>query len=145
MTRTVLITGADGFIGRNLAARLLADEHAVRSLGRLVLAGLDFDRQYGDPRVEVVAGDLGDNQTIASAVRHAPDLVFHLAAVTSAHAERDFERGLQVNTIATLKLLEALRQQDRGATVVFPSTIAVFGPPYPAVVDDDTWPVPALS
>lgn len=145
MTHHVLITGADGFIGRNLAARMLANPRVVPGLERLTLAGLDFDRQYDDPRVEVVAGDLGDNQTIARAVQHAPDLVFHLAAVTSAHAERDFERGLQVNTIATLKVLEALRQQERGATVVFPSTIAVFGPPYPAVVDDDTWPVPALS
>jgi nucleoside-diphosphate-sugar epimerase len=118
--RHVLITGADGFLGRHLAARLIAGTAPDAPLGRLTLAGLDFDRAYTDPRVEVVTGDLGDNQVIARAVQHAPDLVFHLAAVTSAHAERDFERGLQVNTIATLKILEALRQQDRGATVVLP-------------------------
>lgn len=75
MTRkTVLVTGATGFIGRRLAS-LLVDKHAVRCLAR------DADRAKGllPPGVELVQGDMTDAASLRAAVSGA-DAVVHLAA-----------------------------------------------------------------
>jgi len=140
----VLITGGDGFLGRALAARL-RDGRRFGSLRRLTLLGLEFDTPSEDVRARQITGSITDSAVIADALSPPPDLVFHLAAVTSGEAEARFDAGLRVNVNGTISLLEALREQRQNAVVLFPSTIAVFGPPYPARVDDDTWPVPALS
>ena len=139
----VLITGGDGFLGRWLAARLLHDRR-FGGLERLTLVGLEFETPEGD-RIRRITGSITDPAVIAEALSPAPDLVFHLAAVTSGQAEARFDEGLRVNVNGTIALLEAVREQGRNPVLLFPSTIAVFGPPYPAVVDDNTWPVPVMS
>lgn len=140
----VLITGGDGFLGRALAARLRTDRR-FSSVKGLTLVGLEFDASFGAAGARQITGSITDSAVMAEALSPPPDLVFHLAAVTSGAAEARFEAGLQVNVNGTITLLEALREQRRNAVVVFPSTIAVFGPPYPPIVDDNTWPVPAMS
>jgi len=66
------------------------------------------------------------------------DVVFHLAAVVSGQAEADFDLGMRVNVDGTRSLLEAARAGGRRPKFVFASSLAVFGPPLPEVITDDT-------
>jgi nucleoside-diphosphate-sugar epimerase len=71
--------------------------------------------------------------------------VFHLAAVVSGAAERDFDLGMRVNLDGTRLLLEQCRRQKAPPKLVFASSVAVFGQPLPQVVSDATTPVPQAS
>jgi nucleoside-diphosphate-sugar epimerase len=144
----VLLTGADGYIGRALARRLCAVDAALqgRALRRLTLCDLRLDPAPEDGRVERLVGSIADPAVIEKAVGAAPpDIVFHLAAVPSGQSEADYELGLRVNLHAMVALLEALRRQGRAPTVVYTSSIAVFGAPLPPRIDDDTPLRPTLS
>lgn len=147
----VLITGGTGFIGKQLARRLL-DMHSLalegqapRAIERIVL----FDAFAGDElpddaRIELVTGDIADPKVVASIVDGA-DLVWHLAAVVSSAAEADFDLGMQVNLHGLLNLLEALRKQGSKPRFVYASGLAVFGGALPEVVNDDTALTPQSS
>ena len=76
-----------------------------------------------------------------------PEVIFHLAAVVSGEAEADFEKGYRVNLDGTRRLLDAVREAGGGyrPRVVFTSSIAVFGPPFPEAIDDDRAPSPLTS
>ena len=143
----VLITGANGYIGRALAERLCAlpGVPGHGALEQLTLCDLAFDAAPADPRVRQVAGDFADPATLAAITDPPPDLVFHLACVASGRAELEFELGLRVNLEGSLRLLEQLRRQGRSPGLVFTSSIAVYGAPLPALVTDDTPLAPALS
>ena len=126
----VLVTGADGFIGRALV-------HALR-VGHDVIA---TDRDDGD---------IADPAHLDRLFAAGPfDRVFHLAAIVSGAAEADFDAGRRVNLDATIGLLDRCRAQARrgGPVVRFvhASSIAVFGTPLPARIDDATEPKPSLS
>ncbi|WP_226504663.1 D-erythronate dehydrogenase [Pseudomonas sp. MWU16-30317] len=147
----ILITGGTGFIGKQLAQRLLdagqlsLDEQPAHTIERIVL----FDAFAGegvpsDPRIELVTGDISDAATLAQ-VCEGVDLVWHLAAVVSSAAEADFELGMQVNLYGLLNLLETLRRQGQSPRVVYASGFAVFGGALPEVVDDDTALTPQSS
>lgn len=144
----VLVTGADGFIGRALVARLLSMDAQVlpgRSLGQLTLLDQQFGSVPADPRVRAVVGDLADSQVLSRATQAGVDLVFHLASIPGGLAEREVELGLRVNIEGTLGLLEAVRKQRRTPRFIFASTIGVYGVPLPDVVDESTLPEPTLS
>ena len=70
-----------------------------------------------------------------------PDTIFHLAAIVSGEAERDFEKGYRINLEGTRLLFEAIRKAHLAdgyrPRVVFTSSIAVFGSPLPGVIGDD--------
>ena len=74
-------------------------------------------------------------------------MIFDLAAVVSGEAETDFDKGYRVNLDATRSLLEAVRAVGGGyrPRLVFSSSIAVFGPPFPDVIGDDHLAAPATS
>src|SRR5690606_25020667 len=111
----VLITGANGYIGRALAERLCAlpGVPGHGALEQLTLCDLAFDAAPADPRVRQGAGDFADPATLAAITDPPPDLVFHLACVASGRAELEFELGLRVNLEGSLRLLERLRRQGR--------------------------------
>jgi len=144
----VLISGADGFIGRALVQRLLAQ-------GRLAGDGVEFrelllvDRRFNtavdDPRVTAIGGDLAEPALLQHALRGGIDCVFHLASVPGGAAEADFDLGMRANVHVTHALLEGLRQQQRRCKFVFASTIGVYGLPLPGLIDESTTPVPTLS
>ena len=144
----ILITGAEGFIGRALVARLLSSG-VLPSLGdarrQLVLLDRQFAAPPTDARVRQVAGDIADTAVLRETVGAGVDCVFHLASVPGGAAEAHFESGLRVNLDATVRLLEVLRVQAAPAKVVFASTIGVYGVPLPEVIDESTLPAPTLS
>jgi nucleoside-diphosphate-sugar epimerase len=130
----IAITGAGGFLGRLLAQALLGDARVER----LVLAdAVPVAAWVDDPRLEVLCGDLSEPGA-GEAIAAGADLIFHLAAVLSGQSEADFDLGMRVNVDATRRLLEAARAGGRRPRFVFSSSLAVFGPPLPAVVTDAT-------
>lgn len=144
----ILITGADGFIGRALVARLRSSG-ALPGLGdarrRLTLLDRGFPTTSTDERVRLLSGDMSDRDLLCDAVTGGVDCVFHLASVPGGAAEASFELGLRVNLEATLALLELLRGQVRPPRVVFASTIGVYGVPLPALIDEQTATAPTMS
>jgi nucleoside-diphosphate-sugar epimerase len=139
----VLVTGADGFIGRALVARLLAEP--AKAVTRVTLLDQHVAAPPVDPRVCVVAGDIADAEVLQRALEGRVDLVFHLAAVAGGLAELQFELGKRVNLDATLALLEQLRRQPKPARMVFASSIGVYGAALRSLVDESTVPSPTLS
>jgi nucleoside-diphosphate-sugar epimerase len=146
----LLITGAAGFLGARLARTLLArGTLAGRAIESLVLADLappPTDLQ-ADARVSLRAGALLPQ--CAGFAAEGFDGVFHLASAVSAECEADFELGLASNLDTTRALLDALRRAGNAPTLVFASSVAVYGSdpaiPLPPVVRDDTLPTPQSS
>lgn len=144
----VLVTGAAGFIGEQLARAILA-RGALEIDGRpapvaeLVL----FDRvpcRLEHPRARRLVGDITDAGAVREAAAGA-GAVFHLAAVPSAAAEADVELGYRVNLDGTRQVLEAARRAAAGARLLFTSSVAVYGPPLPEPVTETTPARPVLS
>ncbi|TNC74830.1 D-erythronate dehydrogenase [Rubellimicrobium roseum] len=141
----ILVTGAAGMIGRKLVQRLLEDEAlGGRALEALVLH--DVVRPEADsPMVTALEGDLSAPGAAEALVAHRPDVIVHLAGVVSGEAEADFDKGYRVNLDGTRALLDAVRQAGLHPRVVFASSEAVFGGPFPDVIPDDFAPVPLTS
>src|SRR5439155_17365204 len=123
------ITGGAGFIGSNLADRLLAEGHSVTvydnfSTGQaFFLQGAQAQRDF-----TLVQGDLLDLARLKEAVR-GHDLVFHLAANADVrHGPEHPGKDLQQNTIATFHVLEAMRAGGI-RRIAFSSTGSVYGEP----------------
>lgn len=143
----VVITGANGFVGKALAARLLARGSVCADipLSSLTLVDIGFDTAPQDARVRLVEGSIGDLAVLRETFAQPADCVFHLASIPGGAAEANYELGLQINLRATLDMLELLRRQDTPARFVFSSSIAVYGAPLPALVNDSTPMRPTLS
>jgi D-erythronate 2-dehydrogenase len=142
----VLITGAAGMIGRRLAASLASDP--PEGLSRLTLIDVVAPAAPAETRAEVVAAalDITDAPAVAAHVARRPDVIFHLAAVVSGEAEQDLDKGYAVNFDATRAIFEAVRaQQDYCPRVVFASSIAVFGAPFPDPIPQDFHLTPLTS
>jgi nucleoside-diphosphate-sugar epimerase len=136
----ILITGAAGMIGRKLAQRLVKDGQLNgQEIERLTLIDVvapEMPTGFAGT-VEVSTSDLSNSGAAAKALAGKPDVIFHLAGVVSGEAEVDFEKGYRVNLDGTRALLEAIRTIDYKPKVVFTSSIAVFGAPFPHSIPDD--------
>jgi D-erythronate 2-dehydrogenase len=146
----VLVIGAAGMLGRKLMQRLARDGRlGSEPISHLSLVDLGVVEPSADAgfAVEHAVADLAEPGVAAALVAARPDVVFHLAAVVSGEAEEDLDKGYRVNLDATRMLLDAIRACDRAyrPRVVFSSSIAVFGPPLPDVIDDDHCATPATS
>src|SRR3954447_13095470 len=125
MSRT-LVTGGAGFIGTNLADRLLRDGRRVRVVDNLSRPGVESNlawlrERHGD-RLEVMIGDLCEPAIANRAVRGV-DSIFHLAAQVAVTTSLDDpRRDFDVNLIGTINLLEGARAQARQPPFLFPST-----------------------
>jgi nucleoside-diphosphate-sugar epimerase len=145
----VLILGAAGMIGRKIAQRLAAEGRiAGQSLEKLTLVDVvEPPRPEGfDGEITTEAVDLSAPGVAERLVGQRPDIILHLAAIVSGEAEVDFDKGYRVNLDAMRALLEAIRAMpDYCPRFVFASSLAVFGPPFPARIPDDFAPRPATS
>lgn len=138
----ILITGAAGMIGRKLTARLLADGAlGGRPIRQLILH--DIVPPEAAPPHLALTGDLGGSA--ATLIAHRPDVIFHLAGVVSGEAEANFDLGYAVNLDGTRALFDAIRQAGYAPRVVYASTTAVFGGPFPEEIPDDFAPTPQSS
>jgi nucleoside-diphosphate-sugar epimerase len=145
----ILITGAAGMIGRKLTARLVKDAslngQKIDALTLIDVVAPEKPAGFGGT-VELSTGDLAAPGITAKAVAGRPDVIFHLAGVVSGEAETDFEKGYHVNLDGTRALLEAIRAaKDYKPKVVFTSSIAVFGAPFPYAIPDDFHLTPLTS
>ena len=146
----VLITGAAGMIGRKLTQKLARDGGLNgKQIDKLTL--LDVAPPHYAPgfagRMEVVDADLSEAGKAARAVEGRPDFIFHLAGVVSGEAELDFDKGYRVNLDGTRAMLEAVHAAGDGyrPRIVYTSSIAVFGAPFPPSIPDDFHLTPLTS
>jgi len=143
----IVITGAAGMIGARLAARLLADGVLQgRPISHLTLQDVVPPAPPATTiPVAVATGDLSAPGAAETLMADRPDVVFHLAGVVSGQAEADFALGYAVNLDGTRALWDAIRLAGHVPRVVYASTAAVFGGPFPDVVPDDFAPTPLSS
>lgn len=149
----VLITGAAGMLGRKLTARLLdagtlPDGTPVERLTLVDITAAEAPAGSATA-LDSVAVDLSGPGEAERLVARRPDLIVHLAAIVSSEAEADFVKGYQVNLDGTRQLFEAVRQeglrQPYMPRLIFASSIAVFGAPFPGRIDDDFLSAPLTS
>jgi UDP-glucose 4-epimerase len=136
--RRVLITGGLGFIGSNLARRLIGHGARVTLLDNLLPThgGLRFNIEDLESEVCVHIADLRDGDLMRSLVSGC-DYIFNLAGQT-AHLDSmaDPISDLQLNCTAQLSLLEACRSENWNVRIVFASTRQVYGRPDSLPVDE---------
>ena len=137
----VLVSGAAGMIGRRLTARLATDGVlAGRPLERLTLTDVTAPPAPADGgTAETVVCDLAAPGSAERLVAGRPDVLFHTAGVVSGEAETDFESGYRSNLDGMLALLGAIRRTGDGyrPRLVFTSSCAAYGGPFPDAVGDD--------
>ncbi|ABE40543.1 NAD-dependent epimerase/dehydratase [Rhodopseudomonas palustris BisB5] len=146
----ILILGAAGMVGRKLVDRLLADGHlGDRQITRITLHDVVAAAQPLDATipVEIVTSDFADAASAAPLLASRPQIIFHLAAIVSGEAEADFDKGYRINLDGTRHLLEAIRAVGDGyhPRLVFTSSIAVFGAPFPEKIGDEFLSTPLTS
>ena len=121
------VTGAAGFIGSNLADRLLRDGHEVVGWDDFSTGQRPFIQEaQGNPRYQLVTGDNLDLPALTRAMAGA-EFVFHLAANADVRFGLEHPgKDLQQNTLATFHVLEAMRANGIQG-IGFSSTGSVYG------------------
>jgi nucleoside-diphosphate-sugar epimerase len=142
----VMITGANGFLGRALVHRLL-DDGVLR--GQTIEALLLLDKTLSgfpdDSRIRRHQVSVTEPALLRRALADGVDVVFHLTSIPGGAAEEQYSLGYQVNLLASLELLEQLRCMRRRPVFVYASSVAVYGGDLPARMDEQLSPRPELS
>jgi len=141
--KNILITGASGLIGPALAARLLSDPQYRVIMTDIVPPTVPSGAAHPGKAV-CIAADLCDAKQVADLVRTAQPLhaVFMFHGIMSSGSEANPPLALKVNFDATRALLMHLSESNKGVRVIFASSNAVYGPPLPEIVTDQTTPTP---
>ncbi len=146
----ILVIGAGGMLGAKLLARLAQ----AGKLGGITIDRVTrYDAVVPPPppastfAIDTFVGDLSAVGEAEKLIAARPDIIFHLAAIVSGEAERDFEKGYRINLDATRILFEVIRKTDGGykPKVIFTSSIAVFGAPFPNAIEDNFFTTPLTS
>src|SRR5918911_3954663 len=137
-------------VGRKLVERLVRDQSLHgKPIDKLTLADVVPPAAPAGFRgkAETVASDLSAPGEAQDMIAGRPDLIFHLAAIVSGEAEADFEKGYRINLDGTRALLEAIRKTGDGyhPKVIFTSSVAVFGAPFPDAIHDEFHLTPLTS
>lgn len=144
-----LIIGAAGMIGRKLTERLACEgELGGRKVAHVTLYDVVPPAAPGDApfTVETMTGDLPASGEAERLIAARPDVIFHLAAIVSGEAEADFAKGYRINLDGTRHLFDAIcAQENYCPRVVFTSSIAVFGAPFPDAITDEFHLTPLTS
>jgi nucleoside-diphosphate-sugar epimerase len=139
----IIITGGAGFLGQRLAKKLLASS---LHFDKLLLVDIVMPQNTDDDeKIECRQVDLAAPGAAVALVKSDTGIIFHLAAVVSSHAEKEFDIGWKVNLDITRNLLEACRHSKFGIRFVFSSSLAAFGGELPPIVNDSTAVTPMSS
>ncbi len=147
--RKVLVIGGGGMIGQKLAAHL--GTHGLKGDRDIHVTLADLGFPEGGVPGHRVRENVAEPGTMTRLVAGYPDVIFHLASVVSGEAERDYAKGWTTNMLPKWELLEALRRhhEDSGGEyvprLVFTSSMAVFGGPFPDRIGDDFLTAPRTS
>ena len=148
----VLIIGGAGMVGRKLAERLAKDGTlGGRSISEMTLYDVVAPSAPKGAKfaVKTATGDLPAKGETDKLVAGKPDVIFHLAAIVSGEAEQEFDKGYRINLTGTHTLFESVRhayaKDAKKPRVVFTSSIAVFGAPFPDKIGDDFHHTPQTS
>jgi nucleoside-diphosphate-sugar epimerase len=146
----ILIIGGAGMVGRKLLARLARDGALSGTpVSKVTLHDIVAgEKPAGAPfATDVLVSDLSVPGEAEKLIASRPDVVFHLAAIVSGEAEADFEKGYRINFDGTRALFEAIRKTGSGycPRLVFTSSIAVYGAPFPEAIGDEFFHTPLTS
>lgn len=146
----ILIIGAGGMLGTLLCQKLasvatLAGK-PISKITRHDVVLSPVPPQSSFP-IETLISDLSEIGEAEKVLASRPDVIFHLAAIVSGEAEADFEKGYRINLDGTRLLLEAIRKVGDGyyPKLIFTSSIAVFGAPFPEAIGDEFLTAPLTS
>ncbi|MEW6030750.1 MAG: NAD-dependent epimerase/dehydratase family protein [Chloroflexota bacterium] len=143
--KRILVTGGLGFIGSNLARRLVelgAEEVSLVDILDLGSGGSLFNISGIEKRVKVHQADVGDEAVMSGLVRDR-DYLFNLAGQTShLGSMQDPLKDLEANTVSQFKLLEVCRKQNPSVRIVYSGTRQIYGRPKYLPVDEDHPPAP---
>lgn len=129
----ILVTGAAGFIGSNVAARLISAGHRVVTIDNL---STGFEANV-PPGVEFIKGDAADPEIIDRLAERNLDAVFHIAGQSSGEVSFDDPvSDVRSNAVSTLLLLE-LCKKIGCARFIFASTMSVYGRQGDAAVEEE--------
>ena len=146
----ILIMGGAGMVGQKLLNKIL-DKQELRNkkVSEITLFDIIKAPYPDNTTIPIItkSGDISDPSVSADIVSSKPDVIFHLAAIVSGQAEQEFDLGWNINAKGSWGLFEAIRSQgdDYCPRVVFTSSIAVFGAPFPDKIPDNFFTTPLTS
>ncbi|MEP2029169.1 MAG: D-erythronate dehydrogenase [Paracoccaceae bacterium] len=148
--KNILILGGGGMVGQKLVTRLRTEGLEGDTNLDITLFDMAFQPEAADG-VNCVTGNLTDPAMLSKLAALKPDIIFHLAAIVSGEAETNFDKGWDINMMPMWNLLSALKtehiasQGEYVPRLVFTSSIAVFGPPFPDKIGDEFLSAPQTS
>lgn len=137
----VLITGAAGFLGQKLAKKI-ADEgtvggSAITELTLVDIVPASLPEASSNITSKAITADFSKKDEVKAAIESKPDYIFHLAAIVSGDAEKNFELGYTINVDGFKFLLDAIyADESYTPRLILASSAAVFGSPVPESIPD---------
>ena len=148
----VLIIGAAGMLGKKLIQRILDVKFPVHEISELILYDIiNAKKPTTDIPIKIFSGDISKIDQAKLLVSEKPSIIYHLASIVSGQAEEEFSKGWNTNARGTWQLLEELRrisETSKGTykpKIIFTSSIAVFGAPFPDKIGDEFLCAPQTS
>ena len=144
----VLVTGAAGMLGLKFCRKLaetgiIAREHVESlTMADVIESPLIADAPF---KIRSMVCDLSEANAAEQLIANRPDVILHSAAVVSGEAETDFDKGYRINLSGTQYLFDAVRKAAYMPRLVFTSSIAVFGAPFPEVIGEEFFSTPLTS
>lgn len=146
----ILILGGGGMVGQKLVKRIADGGLNGARAEDITLFDIGFPPNP-IKGTKLIKGSLTDPKSVSELASENFDIIFHLASVVSGEAETDFTKGWSVNMTAMWQLLEALREAHLASggsyrpKLIFTSSIAVFGAPFPERIGDTFFCAPQTS
>ena len=147
----ICIIGANGMVGKKLVKKMLSSDLYQTKIKQICLFDINFNKKKDDTNLTYISGNIEDLTQIKKLASERFDIIFHLAAIVSGEAEENFEKGWNVNLFSMWHLLEALRKEHFKSSktyipkLIFTSSIAVFGAPFPEKINDEFLSSPQTS